>query len=98
MDMHALYNLFDKILKLQNNPRLEDGQPQFNTFLTRLRNGNNTEEDCCWIRERCSFEFNNTTDLHLFNNNNAIAIHNNNAKIHEYNLLKLKDMQLVLLF
>jgi len=89
---YALYNLFDKILKLQSNPRLEDGQQQFNTFLTRLRNGNNTEEDCCWIREQCSFEFKNTTDLHLFNNNNAIAIHNTNAKIHEYYMLKLKDI------
>ena len=57
-----------------------------------MQDGNNTNEDCDRIRLQCSFDYKNPNELQLFSNNNAIAIHSTNAKIYEYNNIKLTEL------
>lgn len=82
----GLYNLIDTILKLHSNPRLEKDEEEFNEILKRLRNGHNTENNCIWIREKCSFEKKTLYEIYSFTDNNAIAVHNTNANFLEDNI------------
>ena len=89
-----LYQLFDTVTILRKNERIDGTDPDANTFesfLKRLRNGENTHEDWETLKNKCSQS--SLSNWHeQFGGNDVIHLYCTNREVAERNIACLKEV------